>query len=57
MVFYVTGIVLVSGTIFFCIFAKGEVQPWAKAESTVAAHFVEVPLISAEDKEKANPEL
>lgn len=56
MVFYVTGIVLVSGTIFFCIFAQGEVQHWAKAENTVAAHFVEIPLISAEEKEKANPE-
>ncbi|VDN02953.1 unnamed protein product [Thelazia callipaeda] len=29
LVFWITGVVLVTGTIIFCIFAKGEIQPWA----------------------------
>jgi MFS family permease len=28
-VFYLTGAILIFGAIFFCIFAKGNIQPWA----------------------------
>ncbi|VBB33275.1 unnamed protein product, partial [Acanthocheilonema viteae] len=29
LVFWITGAVLLTGTVIFCLFAKGEVQPWA----------------------------
>ena len=32
-VFYIAAAVLVAGGIFFCIFAEGEVQSWAKGDN------------------------
>lgn len=32
--FWITGAILTAGTIVFCVFAKGEVQPWALIDST-----------------------
>ncbi|VDM93454.1 unnamed protein product, partial [Litomosoides sigmodontis] len=33
LVFWITGGVLLAGTTIFCLFAKGEVQPWALSDS------------------------
>uniref|UniRef100_A0A0R3RHV9 Sialin n=1 Tax=Elaeophora elaphi TaxID=1147741 RepID=A0A0R3RHV9_9BILA len=33
LVFWITGGVLLTGTIIFCLFAKGEVQPWAVSDT------------------------
>jgi len=37
MVFYLTAAVLIFGAVFFAIFAKGEVQPWALDEEDPSA--------------------
>ncbi|VDK75170.1 unnamed protein product [Gongylonema pulchrum] len=34
LVFWITGGILAAGTIIFCVFARGEVQPWALADPT-----------------------
>jgi MFS family permease len=50
-VFYVTAAVLVLGAVFFCVFARGHIQPWAKAETNLPK-VLEEPLISDADKKE-----
>ncbi|KAL8566529.1 hypothetical protein ACOMHN_009743 [Nucella lapillus] len=48
IVFYITAAIFTFGTIFFCVFARGEVQPWG-VTSMVQETFVE---IEAEESEQ-----
>lgn len=57
--FYVTAAILILGSIVFCVFAKAEVQPWAKdpfdtkAKQNLPTQLEQPLLLADEDVVKA----
>uniref|UniRef100_A0A7E4VPW0 Sialin n=1 Tax=Panagrellus redivivus TaxID=6233 RepID=A0A7E4VPW0_PANRE len=52
LVFFLTGAILILGTVFFCIFAAGDVQYWAQPENKGPAYIAEAPLLLTDESEK-----